>query len=138
MPWKQNWCLVFLLLCWNIEAGKEQKHGREVSLESCEEGSYVLNECEERCECRDGQLINCYRVRKEFTNMEFNKRRRYINAYKMASMNPAFKKEYEILVALHVNIHLTTSFITRLAYFSHGTDGSWLSSRFSCAESIVV
>ena len=98
-----KWCFVSLLLCRNIEGGRRQKHGREVSPKSCEEGSHVLNECEERCECRDGQLINCYRVRKEFTNMEVNERRRYINAYKTASMNPAFKKQYERLVTCHTN-----------------------------------
>lgn len=104
----QNWCFVFLLLSLNIEAGRQQKiigkQGREVSPTSCEEGTgFVLNECEERCECRDGQLINCYRVRKEFTKMEINQRRRFINTYKTASMNPAFKRDYERLVAFHIN-----------------------------------
>ena len=98
-----KWCFVLLLLSWNIEAGRGQRHRKEVSPKCCEEGSHVLNECEERCECRDGQLINCYRVRKEFANMEISQRRRYINAYKTASINPAFKKEYERLVTLHVN-----------------------------------
>ena len=94
---------MFVLVSWKVEAGRVQNKGGEVSPKSCAEGSQVLNECEERCECRDGQLINCYRVRKEFTNMEINQRRRYIKAYKAASMNPAFKKEYERLVTLHTN-----------------------------------
>ena len=98
-----KWCFLFILLSWNIEAGIGENHGREVSQKRCEEGSHVLNECEERCECRDGQLINCYRVRKEFTKMDINQRRRYINAYKTASMNPAFKKDYERLVTGHTN-----------------------------------
>ena len=35
--------------------------------------------------------------------MDINQRRRYINAYKTASTNPAFKKEYERLVTCHTN-----------------------------------
>ena len=63
----------------------------------------MLNRCEERCECQNGKPIKCFRVRKEFTKMDIKERKRYIYAYKTASVNPYFKLDYERLVALHIN-----------------------------------
>ncbi len=108
MSFAQIWFVVLLLLSCNISAAREQGEwiadqlGKS-SPTSCEEGSHVLNRCEERCECRDGKLINSYRVRKEFTKMDIKQRRRFIKTYKMASVHPAFKKDYEKLVAYHIN-----------------------------------
>ena len=100
-----NWFAVFVLISPNIlEAGeKRMMISEQLGPARCEEGSYVLNRCEEHCECRDGRLINCYRVRKDFIKMDINKRRRFLDAYKMASMHPAFKGDYERLVAIHMN-----------------------------------
>ncbi len=100
-----NWFVVFALISWNISEAGEQRTmtADQLGPAGCEEGSYVLNRCEERCECRDGKLINCYRVRKDFIKMDINDRRRFLDAYKMASMHPAFKKDYERLVAIHMN-----------------------------------
>ena len=100
--------VVILLFTWNVSEAGEQ--GRkiveflgEVTPANCRsEGRYVLNKCDERCECRDGKLINCYRVRKDFIKMDVNQRRRFLNAYKMASTHPALKGDYHRLVALHI------------------------------------
>lgn len=80
-----------------------QQDDKDASLKMCKEGSYVLNECEERCECKNGNLINCYRVRKEFTRMDIEERKRFIKTYQTASEDPAFKQDYEKMVALHIN-----------------------------------
>ena len=99
---------VYIVTAWTILEGKQEKKivqqdDREVSLTSCEEGSYVLNQCEERCECKHGKLTNCYRVRKDFIKMDIADRKRFINTYKMVSLNPVLKKDYEKVVALHIN-----------------------------------
>ena len=98
-------CIIFACI---ISEGKQerkvlQQEKREASPTSCEEGSYVLNHCEERCECKHGKLTNCYRVRKDFTKMNIEERKRFINTYKMASLHPLFKKDYENVVAFHIN-----------------------------------
>ncbi|XP_068696031.1 tyrosinase-like [Montipora foliosa] len=95
-------------LYWLPEGKRENKvalnqHGAAAEVIWCEEGSYVLNRCEERCECQNGKPIKCFRVRKEFTKMDIKEKKRYIYAYKTASVNPYFKLDYERLVALHIN-----------------------------------
>ena len=52
---------------------------------------------------KNGKLTSCHRVRKESTKMTIEHRKRYINAYKLASVHPLFKKNYEKTVALHLN-----------------------------------
>ena len=54
----------------------------------------MFNKCEERCECKKGKLSSCYRVRKEFTKMTIDDRKRYINTYKLASAPPEIKNEF--------------------------------------------
>ena len=98
-------CIIF---AWIVSQGKQerkvlQQEKREASPTTCEEGSYVLNQCEERCKCKHGKLTNCYRVRKDFTKMDIEERKRFINTYKMASLHPLFKKDYENVVAFHIN-----------------------------------
>ena len=61
----------------------------------------MFNKCEERCECKKGKLTSCYRVRKEFTKMTIDDRKRYINTYKLASVDPVFKKDFEKFIDLH-------------------------------------
>lgn len=98
-----------IVFAWIFSEGKQEKkvpvqrEDRKASpTVTCKDGSYVLNKCEERCECREGRLTNCYRVRKDFTKMSTEERKRFINTYKIASVNPAFKKGYSKMVALHI------------------------------------
>ena len=99
-----KWFVVVLLFSWNIsEERKIVEFLREETPANCRpEGSYALNKCHERCECRNGKLINCYRVRKDFIKMDINQRRRFLNAYKMASTHPTLKGDYNKLVAFHI------------------------------------
>ena len=102
-----GWLAVFLLISWNIaQAAQWEKIAGQVENEdlkrSCQEGSRVVNKCEERCECRNGKLVNCYRVRKDFLKMDINERRHFLNTYRIASMHPAFRKDYRKVVAYHV------------------------------------
>ncbi|XP_078345458.1 tyrosinase-like [Oculina patagonica] len=78
----------------------------------CEHGSIVYNECNDECECQHGKLVKCYRVRREFTQMSMADRRRYIEAYKRASIDPLFVDGYSNLVGCHIMmpqelLHLT-------------------------------
>ena len=100
-------CVSVLWSFWLSDGGQERKGLREYGTRSspawCKEGSLVLNKCEEHCRCKNGKLVNCFRVRKEFTRMDIKERKRYINAYKTASVNARFKLDYQRIVAAHIN-----------------------------------
>ena len=101
------WLAVFLTITWNTAQADKQKNivfqaNYEDLITGCWEGSFVLNECEERCECRNGELVNCYRVRKDFIKMDIRERRRFLDAYKIVSMYPSFRKDYKRVVAYHI------------------------------------
>ena len=68
----------------------------------CEHGGIAYNNCNDECQCQHGKLVNCYRVRREFTQMSFADRRRYIEAYKRASLDPLFMDDFNNIVASHI------------------------------------
>lgn len=102
-------CFLVVLVLFNLTSSSSQENITDserfskANATACEEGRYVLNKCEERCECRDGKLMNCYRVRKEFTKMDINSRRRFLRTYKMASNHALFRRSFEKVVAYHTN-----------------------------------
>ena len=99
------WFIVCLMNAWILSKGNSQRIQDVPSTKgSCEEGGNSgFNECEERCECRKGELTNCFRVRQDFTKMTIEQRKRFINTYKLASVHPLFKRDYEKSVTLHLD-----------------------------------
>ena len=99
------WFNVCLMNAWILSKGNSQRIQDVHSTKGgCEEGGNSrFNECEERCECRKGKLTNCYRVRQDFTKMTIEQRKRFINTYKLASVHPLFKRDYEKTVTLHLD-----------------------------------
>ena len=99
------WFIVCLMNAWILSKGNSQRIQDVPSTKgSCEEGGNSgFNECEEHCECRKGELTNCYRVRQDFTKMTIEQRKRFINTYKLASVHPLFKRDYEKSVTLHLD-----------------------------------
>lgn len=88
----------------------------------CQEGSTSFDQCGQRCTCVQGQLVNCVRIRKEFTSMSSLERERYIKAILTASTDPKFKNDYDELINRHRNkffsgIHGRTHFLTWHRYF---------------------
>ena len=70
----------------------------------CEDNKHITDECNRKCKCHDGSLVNCYRVRKEFTAMSVGGRRRFIEVLKLASSDPRYRSDYERLMTLHSRI----------------------------------
>ena len=96
------WFIFCLINAWIVfDASHPVKDSNDSSPERCKEGSFIFNKCEERCECKKGKLTSCYRVRKEFSKMTIDDRKRYINTYKLASVHPVFKKDFEKFIDLH-------------------------------------
>ena len=67
----------------------------------CQEGSSIFDQCSQRCTCIGGKLVNCVRIRKEFTSMTFEERARYIRTIKTASTDPRLKTDYDNLLNSH-------------------------------------
>ncbi|XP_022801533.1 uncharacterized protein LOC111339204 [Stylophora pistillata] len=42
----------------------------------CQEGRKSFDKCGQRCDCIRGRLVNCVRIRKEFTSLSLRERRR--------------------------------------------------------------
>ena len=65
------------------------------------EGQTVIDECNRHCKCRNRKLVDCYRLRKEFTSMTSRERRRYLRAYKTLTTKPPYKETYERFIFMH-------------------------------------
>ena len=73
------------------------------------------DECGRRCRCVGGKLAQCCRLRKEFTDISFSERVRYINTVKTASTHPTYKARYEALLTNHKTIFFSN--IHQLDFF---------------------
>ena len=71
---------------------------------TCKHNKHTKDECDRRYKCKDGYLVSCYRVRKEFTMMSLAERRRFIDVLKLVSTDPRYRSEYERLATLHSRI----------------------------------
>uniref|UniRef100_A0A7M5V391 VWFA domain-containing protein n=2 Tax=Clytia hemisphaerica TaxID=252671 RepID=A0A7M5V391_9CNID len=65
------------------------------------DGSPVMDECNRHCTCVNQKLTNCYRLRKEFTSMTSEERRRYLKAYKTLTTKSPYKQTYEPFIFMH-------------------------------------
>ncbi|EDO43733.1 predicted protein [Nematostella vectensis] len=59
------------------------------------------DQCGQRCECKDGRLHRCQRVRGEFTRMPYEERARYTRAFYKATTDPLYKDDFEKLLIEH-------------------------------------
>ena len=70
----------------------------------CKNGQTAYDECGRKCRCQNGKLVKCCRLRKEFTDMSYTERVRYIQTVKTASTHPSYKPQYDSLLTLHKRI----------------------------------
>ena len=74
---------------------------REIFGRACFDGDVVYDKCGRRCQCENGNLFKCCRIRKEFTSMTQEERVHYINTVFKASSDSAYKTEYEDFLIRH-------------------------------------
>ena len=75
-----------------------------VYFSGCEKEKTRYDHCGQQCTCIDGHLVNCVRIRKEFTTMTLEERARYIRTIKTASTDPRFKTDYANLLITHLSL----------------------------------
>ncbi|XP_065644294.1 uncharacterized protein LOC100199661 isoform X2 [Hydra vulgaris] len=74
----------------------------QANRQSCSKNYLLqLDECSRRCDCVDGKLVNCRRVRREFSSMSREERDLYLNTIKEFSVNPKYVQTYEKFIMLH-------------------------------------
>lgn len=59
------------------------------------------DKCDRRCTCRNGRLVDCCRVRKEWRSMTQVERCRYVDAIYTVSTKQPYKACYDDLIAIH-------------------------------------
>lgn len=69
--------------------------------ESCHASGTQYDSCDRRCTCRNGQLVDCCRVRKEWRSMTQVERCRYVSAVYIVSTRQPFKNCYDQLIRIH-------------------------------------
>ena len=71
----------------------------------CKEGSISYDECGQRCNCVGGQLVNCVRIRKEFTSLTDTERKQHIDTIlKVSAKGGEYRREYEQLINQHYTL----------------------------------
>ena len=67
----------------------------------CKNDGPFTDECNRQCTCKNNKIKNCYRIRKEFTSMSTEERRRYLRAYKTLTSQQPYKAIYERFIFMH-------------------------------------
>lgn len=71
----------------------------------CEEGSTSYDECGQRCTCVAGRLVDCVRIRKEFTSLTDAEKKRHIDTIlKVSAIDSIHRAEYEQLINEHYEL----------------------------------
>lgn len=83
---------------------------------ACRQGTTVRDKCQRACACRRGKLTDCHRVRKEFTQLSKEEKRRYLYVVLIVSTKEPYKTKHEALLTKHktffgFNIHRATYFL---------------------------
>ena len=74
----------------------------------CKEGSTSYDECGQRCNCVGGLLVNCVRIRKEFTSLTDTERKKHIDTIlKVSEKDGQYRREYEQLIIQHYRLFFT-------------------------------
>lgn len=62
-----------------------------------------MDECVQRCTCRNGKFTDCCRTRGDYASLTTQEKLRYISAVKQLATDPAYKERYDGLVATYTS-----------------------------------
>lgn len=63
-------------------------------------GSHFHDRCGRKCDCIDGRLRNCCRVRKDYAGLSIAEKQKYIATFLTAAQSPLYQSRYNDLIAL--------------------------------------
>ncbi|XP_057309949.1 uncharacterized protein LOC130647957 isoform X1 [Hydractinia symbiolongicarpus] len=67
----------------------------------CRHSHTVRDECGRICKCVKNKMVDCYRLRKEFSSMTYSERMRYLSTYKALSLSEDLQESYLGIVSYH-------------------------------------
>ncbi|XP_065062000.1 hemocyanin 2-like isoform X3 [Rhopilema esculentum] len=100
-------CLANNVTCLNINSFDSSKTALQALnlpgdiITQCNVTGKIFDECGRHCDCVNGTITNCYRIRKEFTQMTKRERRKYLKAYFKLTTKFPFKYRYEKFIYIH-------------------------------------
>ena len=68
---------------------------------ACKGRGIVLDECKRECDCIDGEMKNCFRIRKEFTTLPNEEKKRYLQAYYKITTEEPLKTRFIPFISKH-------------------------------------
>ena len=72
-----------------------------------------MDNCGQRCTCRQGRYTDCCRLRPDFASLSKADRLRYINAVRKVSSDPRYKPRYDALVSTYTSSFNTLAHNTK-------------------------
>ena len=67
----------------------------------CRGRGIVYDECDRQCTCVNGRMTECFRVRKEFTTLSNEEKRRYLQAYYKITTEEPLKSRFVKFISKH-------------------------------------
>ena len=74
------------------------------NLNQCNTNELVQDECKRYCECVNGKMVNCYRLRQRFSALSLSQRNHYIEVYKETATNERFQAYFYELLMVHPTV----------------------------------
>ena len=68
---------------------------------TCRGREIVYDECDRQCACVNGRMTECFRVRKEFTTLSNEEKRRYLQAYYKITTEEPLKSRFIKFINKH-------------------------------------
>ena len=75
------------------------------NLNQCNSIKPVQDECRRFCECVNGKMVNCYRLRQQFSALSLSQRNHYIEVYKETATNERFQAYFYKLIIVHPTVN---------------------------------
>ena len=63
-----------------------------------------MDSCGQRCLCKNGQPVECTRIRREFVSMTTEQRKKYISTMLLGRNDRRFKADYDKLITVHKTV----------------------------------
>ena len=68
---------------------------------ACKGRGTVLDECNRECSCVNGIMVDCFRVRREFTTYSKEEKKRYLQAYYKITTEEPLKSRFIKFIKIH-------------------------------------
>jgi len=74
---------------------------RKEPVTACKGRGIVRDECHRECSCVNGRMVDCFRVRREFTTYSKEEKKRYLQAYYKITTEEPVKSRFVKFITMH-------------------------------------